>query len=191
MSILRQTSNRVGRASVLQRRARQVHSTISARISPVGWASAQQQSTMAHHCWAKAQPTISRICNIMLVSFMLFFNTTSGFANTLYPLDTPKQTAQFHHLLRELRCMVCQNQDLSDSNAGLAKDLRQEVYQLVKDGQSDHDIISYLTARYGDFILFNPPVKSITALLWYGPCLFLGVGLLIFWNTCLRRTRHE
>ncbi len=110
----------------------------------------------------------------------------AGFANSLYPLDTPKQDAQFSHLLRELRCLVCQNQDLADSNAGLAKDLRQEVYALVKDGHSDDEIVHYLTARYGDFILFKPPVKAVTALLWFGPMVFMILGVFIFWVTCFK-----
>ena len=116
----------------------------------------------------------------------LVLMNTDSFANTFYPLDTPKQSAQFNHLLRELRCLVCQNQDLADSNASLAKDLRQEVYQLVKTGQSDSEIIKYLTTRYGDFILFKPPVKAVTALLWFGPALFLLLGLLVFWKTCFK-----
>ena len=124
---------------------------------------------------------------ILLVSLMLVFFACTLHANTLYPLETAKQDAQFNHLLRELRCLVCQNQDLADSNAGLAKDLRNEVYELVKTGKSDNEIIQYLTARYGDFILFKPPVKGVTLLLWFGPALFLGLGLLIFWRTCLRR----
>ncbi len=121
----------------------------------------------------------------------LFIIQTTGYTNTLYPLDTPKQDAQFSHLLRELRCLVCQNQDLADSNAGLAKDLRNEVYTLVKDGKSDDEIVHYLTARYGDFILFKPPVKAVTALLWFGPALFMFLGILIFWRTCLKRSRDE
>ncbi|STX28395.1 c-type cytochrome biogenesis protein CcmH [Legionella beliardensis] len=108
-------------------------------------------------------------------------------ANTLYPLPTTKQRVQFEHLLKELRCLVCQNQDLADSNAGLAKDLRDQVYTMVADGRSDSEIINYLTARYGDFILFNPPVKSLTVLLWYGPMLFLLLGFFIFWRTCIKR----
>jgi cytochrome c-type biogenesis protein CcmH len=120
--------------------------------------------------------------------FLVCFAIQSlAFSNTLYPLDTLKQEAQFNHLLRELRCLVCQNQDLADSNAGLAKDLREEVYALVKEGNSDADIVRYLTARYGDFILFNPPVKSVTLLLWFGPVLFLIIGCVIFWRTCLKR----
>lgn len=113
------------------------------------------------------------------------------FANSLYPLPTARQEVQFEYLLKELRCLVCQNQDLADSNAELAKDLRNQVYNLVKEGQSDSEIINYLTARYGDFILFKPPVKPLTAMLWFGPALFLLLGLLIFWRTCLKRSTNE
>jgi cytochrome c-type biogenesis protein CcmH len=109
-----------------------------------------------------------------------------GHTEVLYPLDNAKQTAQFKGLLRELRCLVCQNQDLADSNAPLAKDLRDEVYRLVQSGQSDTEIVHYLTVRYGDFILFKPPVKSITWLLWGAPILFLSIGCILLW----RRTRH-
>lgn len=125
---------------------------------------------------------------LLILGFLMLFPAS---ANTFYPLETAKQDAQFSHLLKELRCLVCQNQDLADSNAGLAKDLREQVYGMVKEGKTDSEIISYLTARYGDFILFNPPVKSLTALLWFGPSLFLFLGLLIFWHTCLKRTSHE
>ena len=71
------------------------------------------------------------------------------------------------------------------------KNLRGQVYDLVKEGKSDSEIINYLTLRYGDFILFNPPMKSLTALLWFGPALFLFLGLMIFWHTCFKRTYHE
>lgn len=110
-----------------------------------------------------------------------------AWANSTYPLDSVQKEAQFNHLLKELRCLVCQNQDLADSNADLAKDLRDQVYQLVKEGKSDNEITDYLTSRYGDFILFKPPMKTITYLLWFGPILFLVLGLLIFWRTCFSR----
>jgi cytochrome c-type biogenesis protein CcmH len=99
-------------------------------------------------------------------------------------LDSAQKEAQFQHLLKDLRCLVCQNQDLADSNADLAKDLRAQVYQMVKEGKSDTEISDFLTARYGDFILFNPPVKAVTFLLWFGPILFLLLGFIIFWRTC-------
>ena len=117
---------------------------------------------------------------LILMAFSLLFQFAS--ASSLYPFANMKQEAQFNHLLRDLRCLVCQNQDLADSNAPLAKDLRAEVYELVKSGQSDSEIMSYLSSRYGDFILFNPPFKWITAVLWVGPLIFLLIGLLIFWR---------
>lgn len=100
-------------------------------------------------------------------------------ANNLYPLPTKSKDIQFENLLKELRCLVCQNQDLADSNASLAKDLRGQVYNMVKSGKADTEIIDYLTKRYGDFILFAPPVKGLTFMLWFGPLLFLVLGLSI------------
>lgn len=120
----------------------------------------------------------------------LFFIPLS-YANTFYPLESPQKEAQFNHLLKNLRCLVCQNQDLADSNADLAKDLRLQVYQLVQQGKTDTEINDYLTARYGDFILFKPPMKAITWLLWFGPFLFLLLGILIFWRTCFKRVSYE
>ena len=128
---------------------------------------------------------------LFFIGLLFFIINVSGHSNTLYPLDTPKQEAQFMHLLRELRCLVCQNQDLADSNAGLAKDLREEVYQQVKKGRSDDEIIHYLTARYGDFILFKPPVKAVTALLWFGPIIFMLMGIFIFMRACFKWTHQQ
>lgn len=120
----------------------------------------------------------------VLFIFLSILSTFSVWANSTYPFDSVKKEAQFNHLLKDLRCLVCQNQDLADSNAELAKDLRAQVYQLVKDGKSDSEVNDYLTARYGDFILFKPPVKAVTLLLWFGPFLFLVLGMIIFWRTC-------
>ncbi len=122
------------------------------------------------------------LMNFVFSVSLLFLS--SVLANSVYPLDSARKEAQFNHLLKDLRCLVCQNQDLADSNADLAKDLRNQVYQLVKEGKSDSEITDYLTARYGDFILFKPPVKTVTYLLWFGPVLFLLLGFLIFWRTC-------
>lgn len=115
------------------------------------------------------------------VLFLFCAWTCSGlYAESLYPFADMKQQAQFEGLLHELRCLVCQNQDIADSHAALAKDLRQEVYQAVLAGQSDSEIMQNLVARYGDFIVFTPPVKSLTWLLWYGPLGFCALGLMIF-----------
>ena len=81
----------------------------------------------------------------------------------------------------ELRCLVCQNQTIADSNAGLAVDLRNQVRDMLRRGDTPEQITDYMTARYGDFVLYRPPVKGTTALLWYGPAalLVLAVGVLM------------
>lgn len=112
-------------------------------------------------------------------------------ASARYPFDHPAQQAQFQALLHDLRCPVCQNQDLADSHAELAADLRGEVYRMVLAHQSDQDIIQHLTARYGDFIVFKPPIKLLTSVLWLGPALLLLIGLGIFAMTCIRRVQHD
>lgn len=126
-----------------------------------------------------------------VLGLLLILVPLNNWAEAAYPLPTIKQKAQFEHLLKELRCLVCQNQDLADSNAGLARDLRDQVYEMVRAGKSDNEIINYLTERYGDFILFKPPVKELTALLWFAPILFLIIGLIIFWRYLARKANNE
>ena len=85
---------------------------------------------------------------------------------------------RYEHLLGELRCLVCQNQSLADSDADLARDLRDEVYQIIQSGKSDEEAVKFLVDRYGDFVLYRPPVNITTLLLWTGPFLLLASGLL-------------
>ena len=94
--------------------------------------------------------------------------------------------ARLKKLETELRCLVCQNQTLADSNADLAEDLRREVRELAVSGKSDDEIRGYLVARYGDFVLYNPPVKPTTWLLWFGP-FALAIGGAGLWWVILRR----
>src|SRR5882762_5141575 len=82
-------------------------------------------------------------------------------------------------LSKELRCLVCQNETLADSRADLAEDLRDQIREQMRAGKTDKEIINYLTARYGKFILYNPPVDPTTYLLWFGPFLLLPFGLLV------------
>lgn len=93
--------------------------------------------------------------------------------------------ARLTHLSRELRCVVCQNEALSESPAELAGAMRQEIRDLMKAGKSDQEVLDFLTSRYGDFVLFRPPFKPLTYLLWAGPFLFLGFGVLV-WFVALR-----
>jgi cytochrome c-type biogenesis protein CcmH len=113
---------------------------------------------------------------LMILCYFVCVLMTTSRGLSAGSIDADRRT---HELLQELRCLVCQNQDLADSNAGLASDLRNEVQALVQKGQSNEAIKAYLQARYGDFILFKPPLKATTALLWFGPFIFLGLGLVV------------
>ena len=98
--------------------------------------------------------------------------------------------ARLKRLEADLRCLVCQNQTLADSNAPLAEDLRREVRTLALSGKSDAEIRTFLVARYGDFVLYDPPVKESTWLLWFGPFLLLGGGV-VAWLAIVRRRRRQ
>ncbi|HXG29752.1 MAG TPA: cytochrome c-type biogenesis protein [Nevskiales bacterium] len=92
---------------------------------------------------------------------------------------TPHEEARYQRLIGQLRCLVCQNQTIAESNAPLAQDLRNQVQTLMRQGRSDAEILQYLTERYGDFVLYRPPLKRSTWLLWGGPFLLLALALLI------------
>ena len=94
-------------------------------------------------------------------------------------------------LIGQLRCLVCQNESLAASDADLAHDLRVEVYEHMKKGESDQEIIKFLVSRYGDFVLYKPPLKPSTYLIWYGPFLLLGLGLILLVVTIRRRGRQQ
>ena len=89
----------------------------------------------------------------------------------------------------ELRCLVCQNQTIADSNSALAVDLRREARALLKQGKSDREVVDYMTDRYGDFVLYRPPLRATTLLLWFGPALMLVGGALVLVVVLRRRTR--
>jgi cytochrome c-type biogenesis protein CcmH len=90
----------------------------------------------------------------------------------------PEYQGRYNDLLHELRCLVCQNQTLADSGSGLADDLRLEVKRMLEEGLSDEQIFAFMSDRYGDFVLYNPPVKPRTWLLWFGPFVLLIGGLI-------------
>ena len=94
-------------------------------------------------------------------------------------------------LAEELRCLVCQNESLAGSHAELAEDLRKEIRAQMKAGKNDKEVIEYLTTRYGDFVLYRPPFKPLTYLLWLGPVLFLGIGGAIWYFTLKKRRALE
>lgn len=100
------------------------------------------------------------------------------------------EEARFRELSAELRCVMCQNQSLADSNAQIAQDLRMQVLDLMREGKSDREIKDYLVARYSEFVLYNPPVRPATWLLWFGPGLLLLGGAIVVVGVVRRRSRQ-
>lgn len=114
-----------------------------------------------------------------------------GFASIeAHTFQNPQQEALYHEMIAELRCLVCQNQNLADSNSALAQDLRNKTYEMVVAGSSREEIVDFMVSRYGDFVLYKPPVKSSTLLLWAGPLLFLLLGLGVLF-AILRNKRKQ
>src|SRR5258705_9827255 len=101
----------------------------------------------------------------------------------------PALEARMLRITAELRCLVCQNQTIADSNAGLAEDLRNEVRTMLREGKTDEQVVKYMTDRYGDFVLYRPPVKGATLLLWFGPGVLLLGGLATLVLVLRRRAR--
>jgi cytochrome c-type biogenesis protein CcmH len=116
-----------------------------------------------------------------MIFLLLALASTAQARIETHVFRTAEDEARFQTLTEELRCLVCQNQNLADSNAELAQDLRRQIYQMVKQGKSNSDIIDYMVHRYGDFVLYRPPLRATTLLLWFGPftILLLGVFLLL------------
>lgn len=105
--------------------------------------------------------------------------------------ESPQMEERYRHLINELRCAVCQNQNLADSNAELAQDLRRKTYEMIIAGKSDDEIFDYMVARYGDFVLYRPPVNRSTALLWAGPFLIFIVAFIVLFRNLRRRSRQR
>lgn len=112
-------------------------------------------------------------------------------AQDRYPFATQQQAQQFKNLTHRFRCLVCQNEDLAASSASLAMQLKDDLYQQVKNGQSNKEIQSYLVRRYGDFVLFKPPVAKRTWVLWYAPWFFLLVGAAVVVWRVLQKNKEE
>jgi cytochrome c-type biogenesis protein CcmH len=110
---------------------------------------------------------------------------------TLFQFKSPAEEDRFRNLTQELRCLVCQNESLADSQASLADDLRREVYEKMESGASNKQIVNYLVARYGDFVLYRPRVEPTTYLLWFGPAVFAVLGLAILGLVVRRRARQS
>ena len=132
--------------------------------------------------------SVRRVLAALAVLFVL---TTAAAREAPSAAPDPALERRVMDLATELRCLVCQNQTIADSNAALAVDLRNQIRELLRGGSSEREVIDYMVARYGDFVLYRPPFKATTALLWLGPLLLLAAGLALLYRTLSRRPRNE
>lgn len=125
-----------------------------------------------------------------LTLLLVALNLTLAHANEAQPAsNNPELEARMMRIASELRCLVCQNQTIADSHADLAVDLRGQVREMLQKGQSEQQVIEYMTARYGDFVLYRPPFKSTTVLLWVGPGAMVLIGLFVLVRVLRQRSR--
>jgi cytochrome c-type biogenesis protein CcmH len=126
----------------------------------------------------------------LVVAMLLALAALTSAAKEAVPeAADPVLEARMTKITSELRCLVCQNQTIADSSADLAADLRRQTRELLKQGKSDSEIVDYMTARYGDFVLYRPPLRATTVLLWFGPGLMLVVGGAVLVLVLHRRSR--
>jgi len=127
---------------------------------------------------------------IFIVLFLI-----SGFAGATalssYTFENKEEEQAFRELSAKIRCLVCQNQSLADSDAELANDLRREVYALWKEKKSEEEIVDFLVSRYGDFVLYDPPFKPSTYILWFGPFILLIIGAYVLSRALKSKTEDE
>jgi len=130
---------------------------------------------------------------LQLIALLAFFIASIASATSLskYTFDSPEEEEEFRALTAELRCLVCQNQSLADSDAELADDLRREVYELFRAGKSHEEISTFLTDRYGDFVLYDPPLKPSTYVLWFGPLFMFLIGCVMLVRTLRKKTQSQ
>lgn len=126
----------------------------------------------------------------LLLWLMLLVPLSAQAAIDAYEFSEQQNEKRFQQLTNELRCPKCQNQNIADSDAPLATDLRREVHRMLEAGESDDSIVDFMVTRYGDFVLYRPRVNETTWLLWYGPFVLLGVGILVVVLISRNRRQH-
>lgn len=129
------------------------------------------------------------MAKLIWVLFFSAFALLGHAKEAVLAAQDPVLDARMVRITSELRCLVCQNQTIADSHAALAVDLRNQVMEQLQQGQSDQQIIDYMTARYGDFVLYRPPLKASTVVLWFGPGLLLLISLAALFVVLRRRSR--
>ncbi|MDV6316928.1 cytochrome c-type biogenesis protein [Idiomarina sp. HP20-50] len=116
---------------------------------------------------------------LALATVLVMVSAVSAKNENSYEFDSEQQRETYQQLVKELRCPKCQNQNIADSNAPLAEDMRDRTYEMLREGQSREDIIRYMVARYGNFVHYRPPITAATSILWWAPLLVLFMGIAV------------
>ena len=135
------------------------------------------------------------------MKYLLRALITSIFLSNVFPViavqiefhsfENPQRERLYLDLIAELRCVKCQNQNLAESNAELAKDMREKTYAMIVEGKNREDVVNYMTARYGDFVLYKPPFKSKTLLLWIGPPILLFLSMFFLLKIVRNQSKQQ
>ena len=139
---------------------------------------------------ATAEPRFARCPLLMAVLMVMLVAVAGNSAAVVFEpreFASAEQEARYRQLNEELRCLVCQNQNIAGSDAELAQDLRREVYRMLNEGLTDEQIVDYMVQRYGDFVLYRPPLRPLTVALWAGPFVLLVLGMIFLWRVMRRR----
>jgi cytochrome c-type biogenesis protein CcmH len=132
---------------------------------------------------------MKQLIHILLMTLLV--STGAHAAIDAYEFRDEAERARYRTLVEELRCPKCQNQNIADSNAPIAMDLRREIFRMLEEGKSNDEIVEYLVARYGDFVRYKPPLNAKTMLLWYGPIGLLVIGFGVLAMILIRRRRAD
>jgi cytochrome c-type biogenesis protein CcmH len=124
---------------------------------------------------------------LLLAGLLIAAPSAGAFTLEEFTFEDPARGQEFRELIDEIRCLVCQNESLAGSQAELAQDLREEVYRMFQEGKTRDEIVDFLVARYGDFVLYDPPLKPSTYVLWFGPFLLISVGAFFLVRTLMRK----
>lgn len=141
-------------------------------------------------CQVRWAVCLAALCTVSAITFLLAASLPQPVRAADKPLEftDPAQQLRYQKLLGGLRCLVCQNQTLADSEADLAQDLRQQIYERMNKGESNQEIVDFLVARYGDFVLYQPPLQKNTWILWFGPFALLIIAVVVLIRVA--RGRH-
>lgn len=123
---------------------------------------------------------LNRSLKFLLVLVFSLFAAQLSAGTEVYAFDSDEQRQRFQRFTHELRCPKCQSQTLAGSDAMISQDLKRELHRLIREGKSDEEVVDFMVSRYGDFVLYRPPLQSNTYLLWFGPAILVFIGLGVF-----------